>query len=143
MLYEVITGREDLLENPKFEDNLKRTEFKEDLLPEIIKVIETKTTAEWTKIFEDAKLPYSPVNTMAEIIQHPQVKARNMVVETSDNLGGTIQVAGNPIKMTNIEETSTRGAAPDVITSYSIHYTKLYDCILNTYNTQSNRVTNS
>jgi len=120
-------GREDLLENPKFEDNLKRTEFKEDLLPEIIKVIETKTTAEWTKIFEDAKLPYSPVNTMAEIIQHPQVKARNMVVETSDNLGGTIQVAGNPIKMTNIEETSTRGAAPEI----GEHNNEIFKEILN------------
>ncbi|MBN2893541.1 MAG: CoA transferase, partial [Bacteroidales bacterium] len=107
-------GREDLLENPNFSDNLKRTEFKEELLPEIINVIETKTTAEWTEIFEKAKLPYSPVNSIGEIMQHPQVKARNMVVETSDNLGGTIQVAGNPIKMTNIEETNTREAAPEI-----------------------------
>ncbi|MBN2894012.1 MAG: CoA transferase, partial [Bacteroidales bacterium] len=109
-----VIGRDDLLENPNFSDNLKRTEFKEELLPEIINILETNTSTEWTEIFEKAKLPYSPVYSIGEIMQHPQVKARNMVVETSDNLGGTIQVAGNPIKMTNIEETNIREAAPEI-----------------------------
>lgn len=109
-----VIGRDDLLKNPNYEDNLKRTEYRDELLPEIIQIIETKTTAQWTQIFEDAKLPYSPVNSIGEIMKHPQVKARNMVVETSDNLGGTVQVAGNPIKMTNIQETSTREAAPEI-----------------------------
>lgn len=107
-------GREDLLENPIFSDNLKRTEYRDNLLPEIIEVIETKTTDEWVEIFEEAKLPYSPVNPIGKIMQHPQVKARKMVVETPDTLGGTLKMAGNPIKMSNIVDKDTREAAPEI-----------------------------
>ncbi len=107
-------NREDLLDNPDYVTNLKRTENRDKLLPEIIELIKTKTNAEWVKIFEKAKLPHSPVNSIGEIIKHPQVKARNMVVETDDKVGGTIKVAGNPIKMSSIPEENTRNAVPDI-----------------------------
>lgn len=47
-------------------------------------------------------------------MQHPQVKARNMIVETRGKEIGKIGVAGNPIKMTNIPEELTREKAPEV-----------------------------
>ena len=47
-------------------------------------------------------------------MQHPQVKARNMIVETSGKEIGKIGVAGNPIKMTNIPEIDFRERAPEV-----------------------------
>ncbi len=106
--------RPDLLEIPQYQNNLERTKHREELLPEIKKEIVKKTTAEWCEIFENAALPHSPVNSIGEIMQHPQVKARNMIVETSDNLGGILQVAGNPIKMTNIPDSDKREAAPEI-----------------------------
>ena len=107
-------GREDFLENPKFEGNLNRTANRDELLPEIIEIFKTKTNDEWVQILEEAKLPHSPVNSIGEIINHPQVKARNMIVETDDKLGGTLQIAGNPIKMSSITEEPTRKPVPDI-----------------------------
>jgi CoA:oxalate CoA-transferase len=109
-----LINRNDLYENPNYADNQKRTTNRNELLPEIIKIIETKTTAEWVEMLENAQLPCSPVNTIGEIINHPQVIARNMIVETDDKNGGKIKVAGNPIKMSSIQEETTRKAVPDI-----------------------------
>ncbi len=107
-------NRKDLTENPHFETNKKRTEFRHELLPIIEAIIIHKTNAEWEIIFTDAKLPFSPVNKIENIINHPQVKARNMIVETSGKEIGTIGVSGNPIKMTNIPEEKHRKKAPEI-----------------------------
>ena len=107
-------NRTDLLNNPKFEGNLNRTANRDELLPEIIEIFKTKTNAEWVKILDKAQLPHSPVNSIGEVMEHPQVKARNMIVETDDQLGGTIKVAGNPIKMSSIPEEPTRKAVPNI-----------------------------
>lgn len=106
-------NREDLMKNPKFETNLKRTENRDKLLPEIIEIIKQKTNKEWIPIFEKAKLPHSPVNTIGDVMQHPQVKARNMIVETDSSVG-KIKVVGNPIKMSSIHEEETRKAVPEI-----------------------------
>ncbi len=107
-------NRTDLIENPKFETNLKRTANKNELLPVLEEIVLQKTNDEWAKIFTEAKLPHSPVNNIESIMQHPQVKARNMIVETYGKEIGKIGVAGNPIKMSNIPEKNTREKAPEV-----------------------------
>lgn len=117
-------NRPDFLENPKYESNQKRTENRDELLPEIIAIIETKTNAEWVKIFTEAKLPHSPVNSIGDIIEHPQVKARNMIVEVTDKTG-SIKVAGNPIKMSSIKEEKTRESAPEIGEHNSLIYKSL------------------
>ena len=83
-------------------------------MPILEEIILQKTNDEWTIVFNEAKLPHSPVNNIESIMKHPQVKARNMIVETSGKEIGKIGVAGNPIKMTNIPEEPTREKAPEV-----------------------------
>jgi len=107
-------GREDFLKDDKYTDNLKRTENRDELLAQIIPIIEQKKLSEWIKIFENAKLPYSPVNTIGEVMEHKQVKARNMIVETESKETGKLRIAGNPIKMTNISEENFRKKAPEI-----------------------------
>jgi CoA:oxalate CoA-transferase len=47
-------------------------------------------------------------------LQHPQIVARNMLVTVPDGEGGTLQVSGNPLKMSAFEDPPTRDAAPDL-----------------------------
>jgi CoA:oxalate CoA-transferase len=107
-------NRADLFNNPKYKTNRDRTTNRNELLPELEHLFPTKTNVEWCEILEKAGLPYSPVNTIDKIIDHPQVKARNMIVETDDKSGGTIRVAGNPIKMSSIPEGPTRKPVPEI-----------------------------
>ena len=53
-------------------------------------------------------VPCGPVNTVDRVVQDPQVKAREMLVELQDAEAGPIPVAGLPIKLS---ATPGKGAA--------------------------------
>jgi crotonobetainyl-CoA:carnitine CoA-transferase CaiB-like acyl-CoA transferase len=56
-------------------------------------------------------------------MENPQVKARNMIVEVEDKVAGTVKIAGNPIKMTNIPEENRRNPAPEIGEHNDLVYT--------------------
>jgi CoA:oxalate CoA-transferase len=50
---------------------------------------------------------------VAEVLQDPQLLARNMVVDVLDESGApAYTAAGNPIKMSALEDPATRAPAP-------------------------------
>jgi CoA:oxalate CoA-transferase len=106
--------REDLLEVEEFKTNDLRTENKKKLLEILIPIIKEKTTEEWFQIFEENSVPSSPINTVDKVLEHPQIKARNMVWETSFSDGKTIDIAGNPIKMASFAEDEKAGNPPQL-----------------------------
>ncbi len=106
--------RDDLSQHELFATNKLRTDNIEQLVPILEEELGRKTCDEWCHIFEDAGVPYSPINTVDKVMQHPQVLARNMIVDVPDPDIGTIKIAGNPIKMTSIEEEPTRKPAPKI-----------------------------
>ncbi|GAK56444.1 putative formyl-CoA transferase [Candidatus Vecturithrix granuli] len=107
-------GREDLIEHEQFLTNKLRTEHLETLIPLLEAEIIKKTVAEWSDIFERVGLPHSPINTIDKVMTNRQILARNMIVEIEDKDVGAIKIAGNPIKMTSIEEETTRKPAPEI-----------------------------
>jgi CoA:oxalate CoA-transferase len=52
-------------------------------------------------------VPCSPVQTVGDAVDHPQVRARNMIVQAGDMF-----MAGNPIKLSAWPESTTRPPAP-------------------------------
>lgn len=52
-----------------------------------------KTTAEWEKIFEEASLPFSPINKLKQICEDPHIKYRNMLVEIDQPVVGKMRIA--------------------------------------------------
>ncbi len=106
--------RDDLAQHELFVTNELRTDNIEHLVPVLEQELSRKTCHEWCLTFEAAGVPYSPINTVDQVMQHPQVLARNMIVDVPDPEIGTIKVAGNPIKMTSIQEEPTRNPAPGI-----------------------------
>lgn len=107
-------GREDLSEHEKFATNQQRTVHVNELVEILETITQTKTAAEWSAIFEQAQIPHSPINTIDKVMTHPQVLARNMIVEAEDAQAGAVKIAGNPIKMPSLDDPSTRPPAPEI-----------------------------
>ena len=59
-------------------------------------------------------MPSSPINTVADAINHPQVRARNMLVTVEDPAAGPCPIAGNPIKLSAYGDPATRPPMPDL-----------------------------
>jgi len=106
--------REDLAEHPDYATNVKRVENRPALRDEIGKELAKATSAQWTARFEPLGIPVGPINNVAQAIEHPQVAARNMLVETLDPVLGPLKVVGNPFKMSAFPDRTTRKLAPEL-----------------------------
>ncbi len=108
------------IENPQlyadlsFSTNRLRTENIGPLNSILEPAFASKTAAEWLTIMEKAGIPCAPINDIEAVMQDPQVLYRNMIVEVQDDMAGTVKIAGNPIKMTNVPESSIRDKVPEI-----------------------------
>jgi CoA:oxalate CoA-transferase len=107
-------GRPDLADNPLFTTNPLRNQHQAALKAEIEGVLTGGTTDHWIAVLEKAGLPCGPVNNVAQAVAHPQVAARNMLVEVDDPVTGPLQLAGNPMKLSAFADPPTRDPAPDL-----------------------------
>lgn len=119
--------REDLIDHERFKTNKERTDNRDELIPILEAVIAQKSIAEWIEIFGNVQFPCSPINTIDKTMQHPQVLARNMIVDVEDKDLGTIKIAGNAIKMSSIEEEPFRKSSPEI----GEHNEKIFKELLN------------
>jgi CoA:oxalate CoA-transferase len=105
-------GRRELADNPLFRTNELRTQHSIALKDELESALAAKTCGEWLAVLEAAGIPCGPINTIAEVLDLPQLAARNMIVTVEDPEAGKVAVAGNPIKMSGFPDPATREAAP-------------------------------
>jgi hypothetical protein len=57
-----------------------------------------KTTKEWVQLLDDAGVANGPINTIAEVFEEPQVKARGMQIELPHATAGKVTLVGSPMK---------------------------------------------
>lgn len=96
-----IIERADLVDDPRFADlrsrQMNRRElvsiFQEQLRRFEVEPIQAK--------FLEAGVVAGRVTGVGEVFDHPQVLARNMVVEIADDRGRSAKVAGDPLKMSD------------------------------------------
>jgi formyl-CoA transferase/CoA:oxalate CoA-transferase len=76
-----------------------------------------RSTAEWMRVLEEAGIPAGPINSVAQALTDPHVKAREMVVTLDHPTAGTVTMTGNPARFS-----ATRGAmrsAPPLLGQHS------------------------
>lgn len=104
-------GREDLIEDPRFETNDLRTKNSEELTEILESELAEKTVDEWVEIIDSHGVPTSPINTVDKLFDYPQVQARNMLVDL-EGYEEDMVISGNPIKMTNLPGEDSKPPAP-------------------------------
>src|SRR5690606_21866761 len=109
-----VIARPDLIENPRYASNRLRNEHHAELEEIIQSVLVTRTTEDWLALLDEAGVPASRINNVAQVMAHPQVGPRNMVVDVEDPKAGRLRIAGNPIKLSGVDDPPTRETAPDV-----------------------------
>jgi CoA:oxalate CoA-transferase len=107
-------GLEGLASSPDYKTNALRQKHHKQLELAIESVLKGRPTAHWIEVVAKAGVPCGPINNIEQAIAHPQVAARNMLVEVPDGSGGTLKLAGNPLKMSAFADPATRRAAPDL-----------------------------
>jgi CoA:oxalate CoA-transferase len=105
-------SRPDLAANELFATNELRTRHAGALKAEIEQALSAHGTAHWLSVIDAAGVPCGPINDVAQALSDPQIVARNMVVSVDDPDVGRLNMAGNPIKLSDVADPQTRRAAP-------------------------------
>ena len=107
-------SRMDLIKEKKFLNNNLRNKNLKILRREIEKTLITKTANYWIKKLRIVSVPCCKIDNIKDVIKNSQLKSRNMILSYNDKDFGTINVAGNPIKIEGIKESKISTKAPDL-----------------------------
>lgn len=90
-----VMDREDLIEDDRFSTNELRSK---NYIPELRDIIRAycieHTKNELENIMEEASIPCGPVLDVGEAVNHPHIKAREMIVNVEHPTAGTIPMQG-------------------------------------------------
>jgi CoA:oxalate CoA-transferase len=104
----------EIINDPKFNDNLSRCKNMDELKKIFEDILSTKKTSEWINEMEKDKIPCGPIFNIKEAVENPQIESRNMIVKSYHKVIGDFKLAGNPIKMSSYKDQKTRGDIPDL-----------------------------
>jgi itaconate CoA-transferase len=90
----------DLLTDPRFRDPPARRANREELDAILIAIFLERPSTEWLARLEKARLPHGTVNGVGEVLEHPQIRARQMIQEI-DSPVGRIPVLASPLHLSD------------------------------------------
>lgn len=95
-----------LIGHPEMTDEQWATGSKgREIISKLKQIFKTKTQKEWKESFEGKEVCCEPVRGVEELFSDPQVIKRRMIVEVDHPLEGRLRQPGNPIKLSDMEET--------------------------------------
>src|ERR1043166_87238 len=92
-------GRPELANDPRYRRNADRAKNRATLIPLLQEVFLTKTYEEWEAIFLPQGIPFGAINTIAQVVAHPQVQARGTLVEMEHPRAGKVKMVGAPVRL--------------------------------------------
>lgn len=85
--------------DPRFATNLARVEHREELMAELEAIFGQRSTEEWLKRLQAEGVPATPIQSVDRVLEDPQVRLRQMVVEMAHPRLGRVPTLGTPIKV--------------------------------------------
>ncbi|MGZ5073948.1 MAG: CaiB/BaiF CoA transferase family protein [Usitatibacter sp.] len=101
-------GQPQWRDDPRFATNADRMRNLPALVEAMNAVLSTRTRAEWLATLDAVGVPAGPVHSIGEAVDHPQVRARGMVVELDHPQAGPTQALGCPVHFSATPTSITR-----------------------------------
>ena len=104
----------EVLEAPallEFDSRADRLDRYDEIAEVMHPILRERTTEEWRTIFDDYGYPNGPLNSVSDVVGHPQALAQGAVLEHEHPVAGDVLVHGHPLRFSDAE-TGTRSGAP-------------------------------
>lgn len=92
-------GRPEMLSDPRFATNALRLENVGSLTDEIRRWTRAQTSEELVAALREARVPAGKVQTVADVVRNPQLRAREYFVEIDHPVAGPVEFAGPVLRM--------------------------------------------
>ena len=106
-------GMPELIDDPKYRTNTDRVANNDELDPIVAEFMASKTQDELLELFEKADVTVGPVADIAQLMDHPYINDRAIIVDAPDAGMGRVPMH-NVIPRMSGTPASLRTAAPDL-----------------------------
>lgn len=87
----------DVRADSRFTTNPLRCEYHSDLKKAIENRLQDESCKHWIELLMKSNIPTGEYNNLAQVLDSPQIKEREMLLEVRSKNGSSLTVAGNPI----------------------------------------------
>lgn len=94
-----LVGLAQMVDDPRYVTNARRNANRLSLVAALQEAFLTRTYEEWEAVLLPAGIPMGAINTIDQVVDHAQVRARGALVENTHPVAGTIQMTGPPVRM--------------------------------------------
>jgi len=94
-----VLKRPDLKTDDRFQTNPDRVAHREVLVPLLQEAFLTKPTAYWQDECRENNIPCGPIQNLEEVVNDPQLQAREMFMDVEHPTAGAIKMLGSPLKL--------------------------------------------
>jgi crotonobetainyl-CoA:carnitine CoA-transferase CaiB-like acyl-CoA transferase len=94
-----LLGLGQLAGDPRFVSNAARNANRPALIAALQDAFLTRSYEEWESILQPAGIPMGAINTLDQVVVHPQVRARGALVECAHPVAGPVETVGPPVRM--------------------------------------------
>jgi formyl-CoA transferase len=103
-------GRPDLIDDPRTSTGPARSQ-NSDFVDKVLEDwMSARDSDEVVEILNANGVPAGPVQTAEDLVNCPQLRARRMLIEVEDPIGGKLTLVRTPLRMTGVGEVPTRTA---------------------------------
>ncbi len=92
-------GCPELTDDLRYRTNADRARNRESLIARLQEVFLTRPYEEWESILLARGIPMGAINSIAQVVEHPQVIARGALVETDHPRAGKVKMVGVPVRL--------------------------------------------
>ncbi|MEQ1772777.1 MAG: CoA transferase [Burkholderiales bacterium] len=100
-----VIGRPELIDDPRYKTNPLRRKNRDALLPLLQEIFLTRTYDEWAELLVKNGIPVGAINDLAQVCEHPQVKARGSLIDIDHPKIGKTKIVGPVAKLSETPAT--------------------------------------
>jgi len=94
-----LVGLAQMVDDPRYASNARRNANRLTLVAALQEAFLTRTYEEWEAVLLPAGIPMGAINTIDQVVEHAQVRARGALVQNTHPVAGTIQMTAPPVRL--------------------------------------------
>jgi formyl-CoA transferase len=92
-----VTGLAAIVDDPKFRTNADRVRHRAETLGHVQSALARRSMQHWNDALAAVGVPCSPINTIAQLLQHPHTQASGVIVDYDHPGAGRLKAVGHPV----------------------------------------------
>ena len=108
-----VVGLSAFVDDPRFRTNADRVAHRKETVGHVLSAIAQHAVAYWNDTLAGVGVPCAPINSIAQLLDHPHTRASGIIVEYEHQIAGRLKGVGHPVLINGAERQA--GLPPPVL----------------------------